>query len=134
MALSQSKSKLSPTGSRYKSYRKKKQHELGRLPAFTRIAKKKLRKIRTIGRNYKLKLLDAEIANVYDKNTKKCIKAKIKSVLENKANRHYVRRNIMTKGTVIDTEAGKAMVTSRPGQDGIVNAVLIESAPPKEAK
>ncbi|MEK6848627.1 MAG: 30S ribosomal protein S8e, partial [Nanoarchaeota archaeon] len=41
------------------------------------------------------------------------------------ANRHFIRRNIMTKGSVIDTELGKARITSRPGQDGVVNAVLI---------
>ena len=46
-------------------------------------------------------------------------------VVENPANRHFVRRNIMTKGTVIETEKGKARITSRPGQDGTINAVLI---------
>jgi small subunit ribosomal protein S8e len=31
----------------------------------------------------------------------------------------------MTKGAIIETEMGKAKVTSRPGQDGVVNAVLL---------
>ncbi|RLF79472.1 30S ribosomal protein S8e, partial [Thermococci archaeon] len=44
------------------------------------------------------------------------------------ANRQYVRRNIITKGAIIQTEIGKAIVTSRPGQDGVVNAVLIKEA------
>ena len=33
------------------------------------------------------------------------------------ANRHYVRRNILTKGTVITTDKGNAVITSRPGQE-----------------
>ena len=46
-------------------------------------------------------------------------------VIENSANPNYVRQNIITKGSVIETEKGKAKVTSRPGQHGVVNAVLI---------
>ncbi|RLF82243.1 30S ribosomal protein S8e, partial [Thermococci archaeon] len=53
-------------------------------------------------------------------------KVKIISVVENPANRQYVRRNIVTKGAIVQTEIGKALVTSRPGQDGIVNAVLLK--------
>jgi small subunit ribosomal protein S8e len=37
-----------------------------------------------------------------------------------------VRRNIVTKGAIIETDAGQARVVSRPGQDGQVNAVLLE--------
>jgi len=37
-----------------------------------------------------------------------------------------VRRNIITKGAVIKTEKGPARVTSRPGQHGIINAILLE--------
>jgi len=47
-------------------------------------------------------------------------------VLENPANRHFVRRNILTKGTIIETVKGKAKITGRPGQEGMVNAVLIK--------
>jgi ribosomal protein S8E len=50
----------------------------------------------------------------------------IETVVENTASGHYVRRNIITKGAVIKTAAGNARVTSRPGQDGVINAVLIE--------
>ena len=61
-----------------------------------------------------------------DSKTGKSSKVKIKSVVENPADMHFVRRNIITKGAIIETEKGKAKVTSRPSQDGIVNAVLIE--------
>ena len=47
------------------------------------------------------------------------------NVIENKANPNYVRRNIITKGAIVETSAGKAKVTSRPGQDGVINGVLI---------
>ena len=38
-------------------------------------------------------------------------------------------RNIITRGATILTEIGLARVTSKPGQDGVVNAVLIEQPP-----
>ena len=100
-------------------------YELGRDPALTRLDKKRVSNIRTLGNHRKIRLLSIDTANLFDPKTKKYEKAKIKSVIENPANRQFVRRNIMTKGTVIDTEKGKAKITSRPGQDGAINAVLI---------
>jgi SSU ribosomal protein S8E len=47
-------------------------------------------------------------------------------VLETPANREYARRGIIVKGAIIQTEMGKAVVTSRPGQDGAVNALLLK--------
>jgi len=47
-------------------------------------------------------------------------------VTGNTANKHYIRRNIMTKGTIVRTNLGLVRVTSRPGQDGVINAVLLE--------
>ena len=125
MAKSQHKSKRSPTGGKYKTARKKKQFELGREPTLTVIGEKKLKKIRVIGGNSKYLLLTADTANVTDPKTNKSFKSKIENVVENPANRNYVRRNILTKGTVIVTEKGKAKVMSRPGQEGTVNAVLL---------
>ncbi len=79
---------------------------------------------RTLGGNSKVVLLSTDEANIFD--GKKYKKSKIKSVVDNAANRHFVRRNIITKGAIIDTEVGKAKVTSRPGQEGTVNAILIK--------
>ncbi len=53
-------------------------------------------------------------------------KAKITTVFQSPDNRHYARENILTKGAVIETELGKAKITSRPGQSGVVNAVLVK--------
>ena len=49
-----------------------------------------------------------------------------KTVLDNSANSHFIRRNIVTKGAIVETELGQVRITSRPGQNGIVNGVLIE--------
>ena len=69
--------------------------------------------------------MSTETANLYDSKSNKYSKAKILSVVDNSANRHFVRRNIITKSCVIETDKGQAKVTSKPGRDGTVNAVLI---------
>jgi small subunit ribosomal protein S8e len=65
-------------------------------------------------------------ANVYDAATGKTAKSKIIRVTANKANREYERRGVITRGATIETELGKARVTSRPSDDGVVNAVLMK--------
>ena len=65
----------------------------------------------------------ADYANVSDKSGK-TTKSKILRVKKSPANRDYERRGVITRGAVIDTEAGEAVVTSRPTDDGAVNAVL----------
>lgn len=114
-----------PTGGIYKSHRGRRKYETGRLPALTEIGKQKIKVIRTKADHRKMKILIAQFANVLDPKTKKYTKSAIKTVTECQANRHYVRGNIIVKGTIITTEAGRAKVTSRPGQDGTVNAVLV---------
>ncbi len=125
MALSQARPKRKQTGARYIDYRKKKHFELGREPSHTKVGKKRMQTLRVMGANRKLRLLSADIANLFDPKSKSFKQVQIKTITENPANRHFIRRNIMTKGSVIDTELGKARITSRPGQDGVVNAVLI---------
>lgn len=126
MAISQFKSKRKISGGRYIRFRKKKTRELGNLPILTRIGKRQIKKVRITGGNKKFILLRTDIANVLDPKTKKHSKLKIQSIVDNPANRHFIRRNIITKGTIIKTEKGSAKVTSRPGQEGTLNAILIE--------
>ena len=114
-----------PTGGMYKIAREKRKYELGGLPTLTKIGEQKVTVLKTKGDSRKMKVLVAKVANVLDPKTNKYTKSAIKTVAECPANRHFVRRNIIVKGTVITTDAGKARVTSRPGQDGTVNAVLI---------
>ncbi len=123
--ITQSRPKAKATGKRYHPFRDKRLFEKGNEPTLTKVGAKKVVSIRTSGGNSKLRLLRQEYANVFDRKTKKYAKSKIKTVVENPANRHYVRRNIMTQGTVIDTDLGKAIITNRPGQEGVINAVLV---------
>lgn len=125
MAISKLRPKRKISGGRYIDYRKKKSRDLGRQPSFTKIGEVKSREIKTRSGNHKFSLLSVNIVNVYDKKTKKYVKAKIQTIVENTANRHFIRRNILTKGAVIETDKGKARVTNRPGQENSVNAVLI---------
>jgi len=125
MAISQKRPKRKPSGGRYRHWRKKRLRELGNLPSFTKLGKKVVKTVRTMGNNSKRVLLAGEIANVFNPKEKKYEKLKIETILENPANRHFIRRNIITKGTIVKTEKGKARVTNRPGQEGNINAVLI---------
>ncbi|MEE3213154.1 MAG: 30S ribosomal protein S8e [Thermoproteota archaeon] len=53
-------------------------------------------------------------------------RSKIIRVLENQTNNDYQRRGVITKGAILETEDGKCKVISRPGQCGIINAVLVK--------
>jgi len=124
MAIWQKRSRRSQTGKLLRSHRKKRKRELGREFIETKIGPEKKKIKRTRGGNKKIKLQRTEYANILTKEGTK--RSKILSVMENQANRHFVRRNIITKGAFIETELGKAKVTSRPGQHGVINAVLVE--------
>ncbi len=112
-----------------RSKKKRRQGDRDFLPAL--MGSTKRRKIRARGGNEKLIALAADVANVATKGGIK--KAKILTVAENRANPQFVRRNIITKGAIIQTDLGKARVTSKPGQTGIVNAVLIEAKAEEKA-
>lgn len=127
MAVSQ-RGRLSrkSTGGRYKAPRAKKKYELGRRPTDTTIAEKDVKKeLRGRGGNTREILLNASTVNLFNPKTKKFEKAKLKTVAESPANLNYVRRNIITKGSIVETDKGKARITSRPGQNGALNAVLV---------
>ena len=126
MVIIQSKSRRKASGARYKSkIIKKRQHLIGRIPAMTKIGKTKKQNIRTRSNGQKLRLLNAEKVNLYDPKSKTYSIEAIKTVVESPADKNFVRRNIIMKGTIIATGKGNARVTNRPGQDGIINAILI---------
>lgn len=125
MTLWHLRSKRKPTGAKILRARKKKRMDSGNVFLETRVDKIKSKKERVLGKNYKMRLLSTDMANVSDKKGK-VTKTKVSSVVHNDANPHYVRRNVITRGAVIKTDLGLAKVTSRPCQNGIVNAVLIE--------
>ena len=126
MALWQGKPNKKSTGGRLVPSKGKRKFEIGREKQYTRIGKQSLKMYRTCGGNVKVGMLAAEFANVVDKKTGKITKVKITNVKTNPADPNYVQRNIINKGATIQTELGDAIVTSRPGQDGAINAVLLE--------
>ena len=125
MARWQGKSVRKLTGGRSKSSRNKRKVEFGRDPAETKIGERKIKAIRTKGGGKKIRLTNDLKINVVDPKDNKMQVAEIMGVIENHANDHFVRRNIITKGAVVETSLGQVKITSRPGQDGMVNGVLI---------
>ena len=125
MALWQGRSRRKPTGGLYRPARKKRKFEIGREQQYAFLGTQKLKLYRTRGKSQKVRVLRAEFANVIDPKSGKATKEKIVTVKENPSNPHFVTRNIITRGAVIQTGAGLAKVTSRPGQDGVINAVLV---------
>ena len=114
------------TGGRIRPAKGKRRTEIGLAPADTHIGEDKRKIVRCCGNTEKVRALRAITANVTSKSDGKTRKAKIETVVENGANPNYVRRNLLTKGAIINTEIGRARIVSRPGQDGVINAVLIE--------
>ncbi len=125
MALCQGKSNRKPTGGRLVSSRGKRKFEISREKQFTKVGKQTLKQYRGAGGILKVGMLTAEFANVVDKKTNTVKKAKIITVKANPADPNYVQRNILNRGAKISTDLGEAIVTSRPGQDGAINAVLV---------
>ncbi len=125
MTIYQGKPSKKFTGGKLKKSRGKRRYEAGREPTLTRLGDDARKVIRVYGGNTKIILMRCTTSNVYDPKSGKSQKMKIVTVKENPSNPHYVQRNIMNKGTIIETEAGLARITSRPGQDGTVNSVLL---------
>ena len=116
--------KRKDSGGKKVQFRKKRRYEKGYFPAETLLGKQKNKIVRKHGGNQKTRLLSVEEANISDASGK-TTKVEILRVIENPANVDYDRRGVITKGTIISTSLGNARVTSRPGQDGIVNAILV---------
>jgi len=114
------------SGGRIWPRRGKRRREMGSDFREPKIGSVKYVRERVHGGNEKIKVLSAETANVLDPRTGKSQKVKIITVVENPADPHFKRRNVLTKGAVVETELGNARITSRPGQHGTINAVLIE--------
>ncbi|WP_121740921.1 30S ribosomal protein S8e [Natronorubrum halophilum] len=112
------------TGGRLKNVRKRRKDELGRLPTETQVGEPRFRTVDARGNETKTRALSTNVVSVNKGD--ETISADIEDVIENDANPNYVRRNIITKGAIIETSEGQARVMSRPGQTGQVNAVLLE--------
>lgn len=114
------------SGGRYHASRKKKKYELKRHPRIVKLGKEKKKQIKVRGGAVKTVLLSTNIANLIDRKTKKASKVAIKNVIETPSDRFLARQNILMKGAIIETEKGKARITNKPGQEAMVQAVLVE--------
>jgi len=110
------------SGGRYTKNRKKKSYEIAGQKRIVKIGEEKRKSQKIMGGKKKNVLLRAKFVNIQGKNKK----AEIKNVLKTPSNRFLARQNILTKGTIIQTEFGKVKITNRPTQEGNVNGILIE--------
>jgi len=127
MARSHRRSKRKYTGKKYKTFGKKRKKELARLTIDTEIGEYKVKKQRVLGGNTKLKLFSTQFINVTDPSTNKTSKVRMIGFDSNAASKDLNRRHILTKGAIVETELGNAKITSRPGQHGALNGILISN-------
>ena len=113
------------TGGKKRAYRSKKKYEQGGYPAETVLGEPRKKLSRGYGGFVKVKSLSDNFASVTDPKSGKTQKTEITRVVRNGANVDYNRRGVITKGAEIETALGLAKVTSRPGNDGVINAILI---------
>lgn len=124
--LSQERSRRKVSGGLYRASRKKKQFNLSSIPTFTKVGSANdIRTKRNLGGSLKQTLFTANKINVLNPKTKKAQVTEIVSVVESPSNRNFIRRSIITKGSIVDTKLGKVKVTSRPGQEGSINGILV---------
>ena len=114
------------TGGRRKAYRKRRKYEAGRFPVETQLGEPERKLERTKGGGLKVKLVSDQWVNLSDPKTGKTERVRILSVVKNPANVDWDRRGIITRGTIVRTERGLAKIISRPGQNGVLNAIPIE--------
>lgn len=114
------------TGGRRKASRSRRAYERDRYPVETTIGEDEVVTRRVRGGGIKVAAKRVQYANVVDESNK-VVRVKILGLIKNPASKDYERRQVITKGAVIKTELGLARVTSRPGQNGVVNAVLVGS-------
>ena len=127
MAWHSNMMKKKKTGGRKWAHRSKRLHEMGTHPVETMLGETE-RKLES-GRSglEKIKLVSTNYVNVSDPSTGMTERLEVLDVVSNPANVDYNRRGVITKGVIIRTEKGLAKIVSRPGQHGVLNAVIYES-------
>lgn len=114
------------TGGRKIASRGRRKFEIDRYPNEATLGPIDIVSREVRGRNTKTAFKAVDFANITDPASNKTIRAKILRVAKNNANKDYERRGVISKGAVLETEAGPARVLSRPGQHGTVNAIAIK--------
>ncbi|PKM92282.1 MAG: 30S ribosomal protein S8e [Euryarchaeota archaeon HGW-Euryarchaeota-1] len=126
MVIYQGRQGRTETGKKYKMHSKKEKARMGRPPILTKIDDKLLKKQRVRGNNLKIKIKSTDTVNVLLGN-KTYKKAKILALVDNKANPKLLKNKIITKGAIVKTDMGNVKITSRPGQQPVLNGVLLEA-------
>lgn len=120
----QTKRVRSGTGGARNKFSDKRLVHVGGVFAATRVAtQEKRKKVRMRGGRKRVTLQKALYVNLSKQG--KIVRTRLLRVLESH-DPEYVRQNILTKGAIVETELGKARITNRIGQDGIVNALCLE--------
>ena len=122
-------SRRKPTGGRLKRpnrYRGKRRTEVASEEQLAYVGEADARKnYRKRSGSQTVRTLSVNQVNVNMKGGK-TVRTTVKNVVGNDADPNYIRRNIVTKGAVLDTDQGLVKVTSRPGMHGVVSGILVE--------
>ena len=104
--------------------RGKRSTEISSEKQFALIGEPRRKIYRKTGGNTLVRVLSENRCTVNGKDGKSTV-ATITNVVKNDANPNYTRRNILTKGAIVDTNKGQVKITSRPGHDGVLNGVVL---------
>ena len=126
MAQWQGFSRRKPSGGRFVQARGKRKTEISSEKQFALVGEPKRKIYRKTGGNSMVRVMAENRVSINDTKSGKTTLGKIVSVVENESNPNYVRRNILVKGALIETDKGVVKITSRPGKDGVINGVKVE--------
>lgn len=113
------------SGGKYIKSRKRKSYERVGQEKTVKLGEEKRKSKKVRGGNKKNYMLKGKFVNIKDKDNK-IKKVEIKNVVETPSNRFLARQNIITKGTIVETELGKVKITNKPSQESMINGILIE--------
>lgn len=124
MSTRHTRSRRKSTGGRIRRLRKPRKYQQGGEFAASTLGEEMVERTDSRGNRKKLRVKRTGKVNLAVDGEVET--ADIEAVMKNPANPDYVRRDILTRGTLVRTDKGTARITSRPGQEGTVNAVLVE--------
>ena len=119
-------SRRKPSGGRKVKARGKRSTEISTEKQMALIGESKTKSYRRTGGNTLVRVLAADKVSINDPKTGKTTLGTIENVVENESDPNYVRRNVLVKGAIIETDKGRVKITSRPGKDGVINGILVE--------
>ena len=119
-------SRRKPSGGRKVQARGKRSTEISSEKQMALIGESKTKIYRRTGGNTLVRVLAADKVSINNPKTGKTTLGTIENVVENESDPNYVRRNVLVKGAIIETDKGRVKITSRPGKDGVINGILVE--------